>query len=476
MTSFSTLSTALSALTAHRAALDVAGQNVANANTVGYTRQRAQLSSVSTAASASLFSAGLTVGQGVNVTGVARLGDIFADARVRSTTSSAAFLATRADALTRLESTITEPGDDGIASQLGAYWAAWQDVSNNPAEAAPGQVLIEAGRTVATAIATGYRAVDTLWTETRSQADAYVTEVNAVAQGIAQLNDTIRSVLVSGGNANELIDKRDQLATTMSELTGATVRPNEDGTVNVSIGGNPVVSGTTAYGVRLTGATTMAGAEANPVSLVWEREGAGAVVLGGGLLAGTIGILAPADATGTGGVLAEAAASYNALATSLATSVNAVHQGGLTRTGEPGGDFFSLGTDPAVPAALGLAVAVTSPSQIAAAAPGQGSGDGSVADQISRIGASTDGPDRLWAAFVVDVGVKTQSAVQSARVSESARATAESLQLAQTSVDIDEETVNMLASQRAYQAAARVMTTVDEMLDTLINRTGVVGR
>src|SRR5690606_3850219 len=99
MTTFSTLSTALSSMVAQRAALDVAGQNVANANTVGYTRQRADMSSISTVSSASRFSSGLTVGQGVKVDNVARLGDIFADARLRTTTSSAGFLTARATSL-----------------------------------------------------------------------------------------------------------------------------------------------------------------------------------------------------------------------------------------------------------------------------------------------------------------------------------------------------------------------------------------
>jgi flagellar hook-associated protein 1 FlgK len=82
----------------------------------------------------------------------------------------------------------------------------------------------------------------------------------------------------------------------------------------------------------------------------------------------------------------------------------------------------------------------------------------------------------VWSAFVVDLGVKSASATSRATVAEAARATASAAQLAQTSVDTDEETVNMLAFQRAYEGAARVLTAVDEMLDTLINRTGVVGR
>lgn len=477
MTTFSTLSTALSSMTAQRAALDVAGQNVANVNTLGYTRQRADMSSVSSVASASRFSSGLTVGQGVTVNGVARLGDIFADARVRSSTSLAADMTARAEAYTRLESTVTEPSDKGVASQLASFWASWQDVSNNPGEAAPAQVVLEAAAILTDAISRGYTAVATQWDETRVQVDALVTEVNSAARGVAELNGAIRSVLVSGGNANELMDKRDQLTVRLSELTGATARPMADGTTTVSIGGNPLVPGDTAYGLHLAGATTMTGVDGTPGStprIEWDRTTAGDVSLDGGRLAGMIASLGPTTPDGRGGMLTEAAAAYNSLAEKLHATVNAVHQTGATTTGATGLDFFSLKAD--TPPALGLTVAVTDYRDLAAGEPGAGAFDGTIADKIGQIGTRADSPDRDWQRFVVDLGVSTQAAVRSSAVSENARATAEQFQLAQTSVDVDEETINMLAFQRAYQGAARVLTTVDEMLDTLINRTGVVGR
>ncbi|GHG55741.1 flagellar hook-associated protein FlgK [Flavimobilis marinus] len=483
MTTFSTLSTALSSMVAQRAALDVAGQNVANANTVGYTRQRADISSVSTVANASRFSSGLTVGQGVKVDNVLRLGDIFADTRVRTTTSSAAFLATRAEAFARLESTIDEPSDSGVAAQLADFWAAWQDVANNPGEPAPGRVLLEAGRAATTAIAAGYTAVDTQWSDARTQTEAYVAQTNTTAQSVAELNETIRSVLVSNGNANELIDKRDALATELAELVGGSVRQQSDGTVTVNVGGNPIVSGSKSYGIHLAGSTTMSGAQTDPPRIVWDRTTAGTVTLDGGVLAGMVSVLAPAEltssgtnpyaSTGNGGLLAEAAASYNRLAHDLASSVNGIHTTGRTTAGAAGGEFFALPGNQ--PAALGIQVQLTDPAQIAAAADGMGGLDGTVADQMSKLGTSATGPDATWAGFVVDLGVRTKSATLSATVSEQARATASSLQLSGASVDIDEETVNMLAYQRAYQGAARVLTAVDEMLDTLINRTGRVG-
>ncbi|MBI9114561.1 flagellar hook-associated protein FlgK [Sanguibacter suaedae] len=461
MSTFSGLSTALSSLTAQRQALEVSGQNIANANTVGYTRQRAELQSVGSGQSATMFSSGSGIGNGVQTASISRLGDLFLDARVRTTTSSAAFLSARTDAYKRLESTIAEPGTNGIAQQLSDFWATWQDVSNSPDSAATGQVLIEAGKSAQRSIATGYAAVTTQWEQTRGKAEALVADINTAARSVAELNEKIRSITVSGGNANELIDQRTVLTTSLSALAGATVRESSDGTADVNIGGNPLVSGTTSQKIRLTGATGMVESQTDPLRVQWDRTPASDAALSGGELAGVLTVLAPTNAQGTGGLLAEAAASYNTLATRLADSVNALH------TGQ---EFFSVGGDPA---ALRMAVAVTDPAQLVT---GIGGTDNSIADAISQIGIAKDGPDKLWSSFVVGVGVQAKATAQSATVAETARATAEGLQLSQTSVDLDEESVNMLAFQRAYQGAARVMTAIDEMLDQLINRTGVVGR
>src|SRR5215218_2015000 len=163
MSSFSGLSTALSSLHAQRQALEVAGQNVANANTVGYTRQRAQMSSVEALAAPSLHSGGLAPGTGVRVDGVARLGDVFLDARLRSETGGAAFAATRAETYARLESTVAEPSDKGLSAALSTFWASWENVGNTPDSESARAVLLQDATALADRISTGYAAVSTQW-------------------------------------------------------------------------------------------------------------------------------------------------------------------------------------------------------------------------------------------------------------------------------------------------------------------------
>lgn len=479
MSTFSGMSAALSSLIAQRQALEVAGQNIANANTVGYTRQRADLQSVESATVKSLFSTPLGVGSGVASVGIARLGDEFLDARLRTQTGQAASAGATATTFTRLESVVAEPGDTGLSSGLQQFWTAWEDVSNAPENPATRTALLGKAATLTHQVADTYRAYEGQWTQARTEADAIVSQVNSAASSIADLNTQIRGVLVSGGSANELIDKRSELITQLSGLVGASSRPQEDGTVNVMVAGNPLVSGDRAQTITVEGSYVMTAALQEPpsatdtVRLTWANTGT-ALVLDAGSLAGTVTSLAPSS---YGGPISKAIDTVNNLATSLAAAVNAVHSTGQTLAAPPndtGVDFFSFTAS--TPAAIGLNVAITDPNMVAAGTTTGGTYDGSLADQISQLRESPTGPDADWRAYVVDLGVTSAAATRRAQISETTRASAENLQRGNASVDVDEEMTNMLAFQRAYQGAARVLTAVDEMLDTLINRTGVVGR
>ncbi|PVU83374.1 flagellar hook-associated protein FlgK [Cellulomonas sp. WB94] len=474
MSTFSGLGTALSSLIAQRQALEVSGQNIANANTVGYTRQRASISSLPAASVSSMFSTNNGPGQGTRVTGIERLGDLFIDARVRSETAGSAYLSARASAYTTLEQGVGEPSTTGLSTQLSNLWGAFSDVANTPNKDSARAVLLETANAVVDRIATLYDAAATQWTQARTTTVALVDQVNTIAANVADLNTNILAITNSGGSANELMDQRDQLVTQLSGLVGATARVRDNGTVDVLVAGNALVSGATTTLLVVTGPTVFSGATAGQsVGVEWASRPGIAVGLDGGRVAGLLSVLAPPSG-GAGGILTEAAASYDGLATKIATSVNALHATATTVGGAPGGAFFAI--DATKPASLGLSVAITDPTEIAVAAATKGALDGSVADKIAALGLATDGPDATWSAVVVQLGVRTASATSRSSVAEASRASAASQQLAQTSVDVDEESTNMLAYQRAYEGSARVLTAIDSMLDTLINRTGLVGR
>lgn len=477
MSSFSGLNTALSSLIAQRQALDTVGQNLANVNTPGYTRQRAALVSIDGTNAATGIQSARHMSGGVRVLTVDRLGDMFLENRLREGTSTASRLSTAAAALTRMETGLNEPGDKGLASKLDKFYTSWQDVANRTHDDTARSVLLEDASTLVTQIRDSYTHVRTQWNTMREQAQARVTEVNTLANTVADLNQRIRSLTVDGAIPNDLVDHRARVLTQLSGLVGSDIRYRDDGTVDVLVDGRALVNGNKTAELTVQGAHAFSqatgaqpatpGPTEGPVRLAWADTGRTASV-GGGQLAGMLDTLSP------DGPYVSLAHTYDQVATEMATSVNALHTTGVTVDGTAGTDFFSF--DPANPGgspALSLQVAITDVAHIAAADPAAGGAfDGSIADKISQLRDSRD----TWSRAVVNIGVQTASSLSRTSSAETVRASAESQVISATGVDTDEETLSLLTYSRAYQAASRLVTTIDEMLDTLINRTGIVGR
>jgi flagellar hook-associated protein 1 FlgK len=473
MSTFGGLSTAWTGLTAARAGIDVVGQNIANVNTEGYTRQRVLTSANPALAGIGPLDTIIRGGQGVSVDAIMRLGNALLDTRVRASSAASGYADTRSAALGAIEASLAEPGKNGLSATLQDFWASWQNMANHAGDPSAAGVLIEAATTLSGRIAQGYTEMTSTWSAVRSQAQSVVIEVNALAGQVAALNEQVRQVTASGGSANELVDQRNLLTTRLAGLAGATVVQRNDGTADVLVGGNHLVSGTESRSLVITGATKLADANSSPLTVEWSHRPGESAQLTSGSLAAAVSVLGPGTA-GSGGSIVSAAENYNALATQLATMVNAVHATGATPSGTTNLAFFSL--DAARPAALGLGVIPTGAGGIAAGIPGAGGASGGIADAIAAIGLSDTGPDAAWSDFVVRVGIDTRRAGDDATAATRAAASARSMLLSETSVDLDEETTQLLTYQHAYQGAARVMTAIDEMLDTLINRTGIVGR
>lgn len=447
--------------------MDLVGQNIANQNTAGYTRQRVETSALGAAGVNSRFSVGARPGEGVSIDGIARLGDAVLDSRVRDALGASGFWTAKAAAAATAEEALAEPSIDGLSNKLSKFWAGWQDLSNSPDSVAAASAALTSAQTITAQIADGYRAVTNQWSDARASVDQKVSSVNAAADQIAALNGAIRDSINSGGTPNELIDRRNLLAQNVARLTGATGKVETDGTLTLRVDGNPLVAGSQAKHLTVTGPQSIeAGA---PTTIAWEN-GTPAVITNGEL-GGTLAVIAPAA---DGGVLAGLAKTYNDLAEALADKVNTVHRSGVTADGDPGGDFFAIA--PGGPAALNLSVVPTGRDQLALAAPGAGSLDGSIADAIAGIGDLKDGPDALWNGGVASLAVSTAADKSRATAAEAGAVAATSAQLSVAGVDGDEEALNLLTHQTAYNAAARVLTAIDEALDILINRTGLVGR
>lgn len=471
VSTFGSLATAYSGLAAARAGIDVTGQNIANAGTAGYTRQRVTQNSIPATQTGFMRGAAALAGQGVSVDGIARLASLTLDVGVRVAAGSSAYADARATALSALETGLHEPGKDGLSAKLDAFWSSWSELASHPDDPGAASAVLGAAGTVAAALSSGSKAVDAQWSSVRGTVAGQVTQLNDAAKQVADLNGRIRTALASGGTANELLDQRDQLTEQIATLAGGTTRTNADGTVDVLLGGNPLVQGTDARAVALSGGERLADGAA--VTLTWTSGSAGAVSLSGGSIGGALAVLAPANGNGTGGALAQAAASYDAVATQLATTVNAVHATGTTPAGTTGTAFFALAAG--VPAAQGLSVVPTDGSGLATRN-AAGQLDDSFADALSRLGTGPGATDTTWATFVAGVGTASRSAATESTLTGLALTNARTQQQSSAGVDLDEENVNLLSYQHAYQGAARVLTAVDEMLDTIINRVGLVGR
>ncbi|HET7328046.1 MAG TPA: flagellar hook-associated protein FlgK [Nocardioidaceae bacterium] len=449
---FSSLSTALSALRYNQAAMDVASGNVANAGTEGYARRKIVAETVGPPAVPALWSRWDGTGDGVAVGSVQRTVDPLLDARARTEHGQQALLEGRRDVLVRLETALGEPGDSGVAAALSDFGSGWHDVANNTGDdAARSQLLARAG-TLTSALATQARAVATEWSDQRTRVDALTTEVNGLASDLARVNDGIRVATVAGTDTGALMDRRDQIALRLAELVGADTVAAADGTVDVRVGGVSLVTGSNASTLQASGATTMAAATTDPVTF---SIGGVAVSVSAGTLGAASSVL--------GGALPDYLAELDAVAATVAESVNAQHALGYDRNGAPGAMFFS-GTTAAT-----LAVALTDPDQVAASLT-PGTLDGSNADVLAGL---TDGQDN-YRRLVTDFGSQVASARRVADNQQVLTDQIDGSREALSGVNIDEEMVNMLAHQRAYEAAARVITTLDSVLDTLINRTGLV--
>ena len=456
----SSLNTALSALRYNRVAMDVASHNIANVATEGYNRRRVDGESMGAPVVPARWSTYEGAGSGVRTSSIVRMNDVLLDNRARTEHSSLSYLQLRATALARMESGVGEPGDSGVSAAMADFRSSWQDLANDPGgNAARGQVLARA-ESLAGALAAQAANVSAEMTTQRLTLQGSVAEVDTVATELAATNRAIATAALDGVDVSDLADTRDVLGLRLAELTGGVGLLQPDGTMTVSVAGVSLVSGSTAGTLRIaTGVTASGGPDGSPVTFT-IAHGATSTTLTADVR-GEVG--ASADLLNT--TLPAYAAGLGAVARDLADSVNAVHAAGYDLYGTTGTAFFSY--DPADPAAT-LTVAVTARQVAASSLPG-GVLDGSNADVIGTAGT----PEGSYQRLVNGFGTEVASAQRLVRTQSLLTTQVDSAREQLSGVNLDEETVAMLTAQRAYEAAARVMSVMDSVLDTLINRTGI---
>lgn len=575
------LDIAARALRASQTRVDITNQNIANANTPGYSRQLATVAAT-TPFPIPVYSSSIGAGQlgtGVAVTSINRARNTFVDYQMRNQLTTQGQVDAHRDALIQVEAIVNEPSPTGLNANLTKYWAAWQEVANSPSDSAVRANLLEQGKAVADAFSSQITQFKQQQRDIDGQVGLTIVNVNNLAGQIADLNVQISQVEVAGMHANDLRDQRDQLTDSLSKLVKINAVESADGQVLINVGNRQLVDRNVVHPIV---ANTTIGAFTAP-----QWSDGSAVNLGGGKLQGLI------DSRDT--LLQSRIDSVNALASRVIESVNSVHVAGVGLDGTGGRAFFT-GTDASTIAVDSTLLAVGGTSKVAAgrmypdaAAVGGFSfaaGDSSNAIALAQlqnltaqrvtgagglvpgqaVGPSTligldlsgAAPNKTYTFSVVaglpptvtvspagsspvkisiaadtalppngiitvDFGssrltlrapngtaldtallglngttVSTMSGPstvgdQYARQIAALGAEAQTAngqsnnqdvlitqlqnQRSQTSgVSLDEETINLMMYQKAYQASARVITVVDSMLDTLINNTGRVGR
>ncbi len=459
------LDTAVKALRAHQLAVDVASHNIANAQTPGFSRQRVILRQDGLTA-ADRYSHDTLLGKagmGVTATNVDRVRDLFLDYQARQTSSAKNQYDAFSTALGRAELTFNEPGENGIQALLGQFFDAWHDVVNDPESPAARTALVHATTTLASNIQRASQDLDTLRTDVNQNVVALKDEINSRAAEISNLNRQIVQVEAGGDAANDLRDRRDLLLDQLSGIAQISYSETATHSVSVYLGNHELVSEYAYHAVDAVNDAAHAGMQ----KLVFQSDGLDVTSTSGKLR----GLYDARD-----NAIPAVQDKLDTLASGMITQVNTLHKVGYGLDDSTGLDFFT-GTG-ASDIELN-AILAGDPQKIAvsSAAGTVGNADNGLAiadlQQNSMVGPGNASFDQYYASMVSVLGADVARAQGISTANGLLNDHVEAQRQSVSGVNIDEEVTNMNASQHAYQAASRVITTIDDMLDTLINRTGV---
>jgi flagellar hook-associated protein 1 FlgK len=455
------LETALRSLRTHQMAMDVTNHNVANANTPGYSRQVPHLSTTDPYTVPGLgrpLQAG-QLGTGSQVSAVQRSRDPFLDGRYRSELAGMHQAGASVAGLQAIEGVFNEPSDHGLSNAMAGFFSAWQDLASDPSDSAARLVVVRRS----TELAAGFRRVSqelgALRQDLNEQVSQSVQQVNSLAGQIATLNQQIVKNEFGGQNANDLRDQRDMLLDQLAELVPITTTTNANGSVNVLIGGRALVQGYTVDSL-------VAAPGAGGMYDVRYASDSALVSLTSGEIQGLI--------TVRDQKLPDYPTRLDQIASGIITAANALHSAGYALDGSTGRPLF-VGSNAAT-IAVDAAVAGDPRLLAAAGAPGQ-VGNNTVALAIAQLRRTmSPTPEGAYGDLISAIGTDAQASQNLLGAQTSLVDFIERQRQSVSGVSLDEEAANLIRYQRAYEAAARVVTTIDEMLDTLINRTGIVGR
>ncbi|GIV19274.1 MAG: flagellar hook-associated protein 1 [Armatimonadota bacterium] len=443
------------ALQSMQMAMNTTGHNLANINTPGYSRQRVNLATTEPQVLEGVRT--LFMGSGVRVESIQRIRDMFLDGRVASTSSQYYRLNTLYERLTQVEDVFSEPTDAGLSRQIVGFFNAFQELSANPENVGVRASVYQKVDGMARTFRQLAARLDEIFAEMEQRGQATVSEINFIAQSIADLNVKIRYNKALGTTPNDLLDKRTNLIEKLSEYVEVRATEMPDGTVRLSLGEFVLVEAERARTLP---------SEMDVVNKLLTDGADTRAYVSGGSVRGLMDAM-------------EYIRNYrdrlDRLARELVNSVNAMHQSGYGLDGNTGYRLLE-GED-----ALSIRVSddVADINHIAAGVT-PAPGDGNKALEIARLRqqtlASLDNktiPD-FYSALVAELGEHTRAASTG---QENQKIILQNLQAERESVsgvNMDEEMSNLLRYQRSYQAAAQLVSMMDaaiaDMLAAFVGR------
>lgn len=518
---FMGIETAKRSLMTQQTALQTTGHNVANANTAGYSRQTVNMIS-----SRPIEMPGLTrsaipgqLGTGVEFDSINRIRESFLDSQYRNESKTYGSWSIQLDTLQKLETIVNEPSDSGLRAVLDKFWEAWHDLSESPENITARNLVRETAGALTDAFNQASRQLSELSSDITENIGVKATQINTALETIVNLNQQIRRIEGLGDNANDLRDQRDLLTDQLSKIINIDVQENQDG-YQISMGGVVLADGQQFTPVTVESLTAsfsagnLNGGEvygmfvSRDIYIVNYMNQLNTMV--NGLANGAVTVTIPAgsvipDGMTLNNVQYTGTVAERTLASDLTVTVNGLN--GLHQLGyimaEPAKSatafFVSSDGGPLTAANIQvhpdiLANASNIASSMRTVMDGttekvvKGNKDMAMLmsqfnelkiDFSSVSGGTTTLSGTIndfYQSIVGQLGVKTEEAMRQANNSKLVVDQVDARRQSVSGVSLDEEMTNMIKFQHAYNAAARMMTAVDEILDRIINGTGIVGR
>lgn len=446
-----------SALLNKQKAIDITGNNIANVDTPGYSRQTVVMEQ-----SQPVRVNNMTMSTGVSTgTTIKRFYDQFLSAQLIGENETLGRWEAQKEALERTELMLDEASGAGLSNAMNQFWNAWQDLSNNPSGVAERTTMISVSQSLAFTFNQIYGNIDNLRQDIDSQVDLIVDDVNRLADSIANLNQKIVEVEASGHNANNFRDERDMAVMELSKLVNITSYEDSDGYLNIdTAAGRPLVQATTTWDLITAN-------NGGVQDVYWENLDGTTVNITSTITGGELKGWIEARDTLLAGYLTQ----LDTLSNTFSSSVNTQHIAGRDLNNNAGLALFTGSGAGSI--AVNTTIAADT-DLIAAASAGEGlpGGNGNaiaianLQNTATMAGSSTF--SEYYQNLVGTVGADVQAADFNYNHQDSLIQGLEGYRQEVSGVSLDEEMINLVKFQHSYNAAARLITTADEILTTLL--------